>query len=129
MSDKKRGKVEINGGEVNERISRKTGTGVVEKSRGKRVRKKESVSKNSAKIKIEEKYWKLAIETAKKQPRLAFYSPVASAVLNYWKNIIPRFSISDFLAKIVERDIESRWSQLYNRAVKVFGEEKRRRKT
>lgn len=72
----------------------------------------------SKKLKVEERFWRQAVEAALRQPRLAFYSPVASAVLNYWKNIIPRFSISELLAKIVEKEIASRWPQLYMRAKK-----------
>lgn len=71
--------------------------------------------------KVDEKFWRLAIESAKKQPRLAFYSPVASVILNYWKNIIPRFSISDLLAKIVEKEVASKWPHLYIRAKKSLG--------
>ncbi|MCS7125589.1 MAG: hypothetical protein NZ929_01585 [Aigarchaeota archaeon] len=65
---------------------------------------------------MEEKFWRLAVESAMKQPRLAFYSPISSIVLNYWKNVIPRFSISELLAKIVEKEIANRWPQLYIRA-------------
>ncbi|MEN2974475.1 MAG: hypothetical protein ABDH32_02715 [Candidatus Caldarchaeales archaeon] len=72
--------------------------------------------RDGKRLKVEEKYWRLAVDTAVKQPRLAFYSPVASTVLNYWKNVIPRFSISELLAKIVEKEIASRWPHLYNRA-------------
>jgi len=86
------------------------------------VKRKKSVKKNSVVSKrIDEKFWRLAIENAKRQPRLAFYSPIASAVLNYWKNIIPRFSMSDLLAKIIEKEIASRWPQLYVRARKSLG--------
>ncbi len=95
----------------------------------KRTRNSESIVKKSKSIKksspvskrIDEKFWRLAIESARRQPRLAFYSPIASAVLNYWKNIIPRFSMSDLLAKIIEREIASRWPQLYVRARKSLG--------
>lgn len=85
-----------------------------------------SVRKNAsaAAKRIDEKFWRLAVESARRQPRLAFYSPVASAVLNYWKNVIPRFSISDLLAKMVEKEIATRWPQLYIRAKKSLGVER-----
>jgi len=86
------------------------------------VKKRKSVKKSSVVSKrVDERFWRLAVESARRQPRLAFYSPIASAVLNYWKNIIPRFSISDLLAKIIEREIASRWPQLYVRARKSLG--------
>lgn len=87
-------------------------------------KKRESVQarkKSAMAVKVDEKFWKMAIESAKRQPRLAFYSPIASAVLNYWKNVIPRFSISDLLAKIVEKEIATRWPQLYIRAKRSLG--------
>ncbi len=89
---------------------------------GGRLGRKKLVKKSSApSSKVDEKFWRLAIESARKQPRLAFYSPIASAVLNYWKNIIPRFSISDLLAKVVEKEIASKWPQLYVRARRSLG--------
>jgi len=68
--------------------------------------------------KIEEKLFKEAFKRAIAQPRLAFYSPVASCVLNYWKSAVPRFSISEFLAKVVEKEIAKAWPQLYEKTVK-----------
>jgi len=68
--------------------------------------------------KIDERLFREAFESAIRQPRLALYSPVASCVLNYWKSAIPRFSISEFLAKLVEREIAKAWPKLYERAVK-----------
>ncbi len=88
------------------------------------AQKRKSVTagkKPSAAVRVDEKFWRMAIEGARRQPRLAFYSPVASAVLNYWKNVIPRFSISDLLAKIVEKEIAARWPQLYIRAKRSLG--------
>lgn len=72
------------------------------------------------KEKIDDKLLKEAIATAKRQPRLAFYSPVASAVLNYWKSSIPRFSISELLAAIVEKELARRWPQLHKRAKEML---------
>jgi hypothetical protein len=89
------------------------------------VKRKKSVNKSSIVSKrVDERFWRLAIESARRQPRLAFYSPIASAVLNYWKNIIPRFSMSDLLAKIIEKEIASRWPQLYDRARKSLSVKK-----
>ena len=70
--------------------------------------------------KIDEKLLREAVAAARKQPRLAFYSPVASAVLNYWKSAVPRFSMSELLAAIVEREIARRWPQLYKKAGKML---------
>jgi len=75
---------------------------------------------------IDEKFFREAVKMAEKQPRLAFYSPVASCILNYWKNVVPRFSISEFLAQIVERELAKAWPQLYDKALKNL---KRRRST
>ena len=67
---------------------------------------------------VDEKLFREAVRRALSQPRLAFYSPVASCVLNYWKSAVPRFSISEFLAKIIEREISKAWPKLYERALK-----------
>jgi len=70
---------------------------------------------------IDENLFKEAVKAAMKQPRLAFYSPISSCILNYWKSAIPRFSISEFLARIVERELARAWPQLYKRSVKELG--------
>lgn len=67
---------------------------------------------------IDERFFRESVKIAERQPRLAFYSPVASCVLNYWKSVVPRFSISEFLAQLVERELAKAWPQLYNRALK-----------
>ncbi|MCD6235840.1 MAG: hypothetical protein J7J94_02445 [Thaumarchaeota archaeon] len=67
---------------------------------------------------VDEKLFREAVKTAVKQPRLAFYSPVASCVLNYWKSVVPRFSISEFLAEVVERELAKAWPQLYKKSLK-----------
>ena len=77
---------------------------------------KRSSKKN--KVVVDKALLKEAVKMAAKQPRLAFYSPVASCVLNYWKSVVPRFSISEFLASIVERELAKAWPQLYQRASK-----------
>lgn len=71
--------------------------------------------------KVDEKLFREAVKRAVAQPRLAFYSPVASCVLNYWKSAVPRFSISDFLARIVEREVAKAWPKLYEKARKEVG--------
>ncbi|RLG06688.1 MAG: hypothetical protein DRN65_04825 [Thaumarchaeota archaeon] len=75
---------------------------------------------------VDEKLFREAVKMAGRQPRLAFYSPIASCILNYWKSAVPRFSISEFLAQIVERELARAWPQLYNKALKNL---KRRRAT
>lgn len=65
---------------------------------------------------IDERALREAVKAAVEQPRLAFYSPLASAVLNYWKNTRPRYSISSELSKIVEEEVKKRWPQLANKA-------------
>lgn len=70
--------------------------------------------------KVDEKLLREAVNVALRQPRLAFYSPVASAVLNYWKSAVPRFSMSELLAAIVERELAKRWPQLYKKAGKML---------
>jgi hypothetical protein len=67
---------------------------------------------------VDEKLFKEAVRRALDQPRLAFYSPVASCILNYWKSAVPRFSISEFLAKVVERELAKAWPKLYQRAIR-----------
>ena len=68
--------------------------------------------------KVDERLFKEAVKRAVAQPRLAFYSPIASCVLNYWKSAVPRFSISDFLARIVEKEVARAWPKLYEKAKK-----------
>ena len=68
------------------------------------------------KEKIDEKLLKQAVRAAQRQPRLAFYSPVAACILNYWKSAVPRFSMSEFLAGVVERELAKRWPKLYRMA-------------
>lgn len=75
---------------------------------------------------VDERLFKEAVRFAEKQPRIAFYSPVASCVLNYWKNIVPRFSISEFIAQLVERELAKAWPQLYNKALKNLKSERTR---
>ncbi|RLF99423.1 MAG: hypothetical protein DRN49_04395 [Thaumarchaeota archaeon] len=69
-----------------------------------------------SKGKVDEKILKQAVKAAQRQPRLAFYSPVAACMLNYWKSAVPRFSMSEFLASIVEKELAKRWPKLYRMA-------------
>jgi len=73
-----------------------------------------------AKTRIDEKVLRDAASRAKKQPRLAFYSPLAASVLNYRKDMIPRYSISEELAKIVEGEISRRWRDLADKAQRLL---------
>jgi len=66
--------------------------------------------------KVDEKLLKQAVKAAQRQPRLAFYSPVAACILNYWKSAVPRFSMSEFLAGVVKRELAKRWPKLYRMA-------------
>ncbi|MDJ0273992.1 MAG: hypothetical protein NYU90_02165 [Aigarchaeota archaeon] len=61
---------------------------------------------------IDKKVLQVSVSQAVSQPRLAFYSPVAAAVLNYLKNTQPRFSISSELARLVEADLARRYPLL-----------------
>ena len=96
--------------------SEKTRGGRRQAGEGGRSRKSGSRSRRGEKI--DEKLFREAFKRAVRQPRLAFYSPVASCILNYWKSAIPRFSISEFLAKLVERELARAWPKLYERTVK-----------
>lgn len=55
----------------------------------------------------------MARAVARRQPRVTFYSPLSSLVLNYLKNVTPRFSISDEVAKIVESELNRRYPELF----------------
>jgi len=83
-------------------------------------------------MKIDEKVLRQAVKAAQRQPRLAFYSPVAACILNYWKSAVPRFSMSEFLANIVEKELAKRWPKLYRMAeakVKTKFRTRRRRRS
>ena len=69
--------------------------------------------RKKSKEKIDEKLLRQAVKAAQRQPRLAFYSPVAACILNYWKSAVPRFSMSELLAAVVERELAKRWPKLY----------------
>ncbi len=64
------------------------------------------------KIVVDKKALVLARQAAKRQPRITFYSPLSSLVLNYLKNVTPRFSISDEVARIVESELARRYPEL-----------------
>jgi len=72
--------------------------------------------RKKSKEKIDEKLLRQAVKAAQRQPRLAFYSPVAACILNYWKSAVPRFSMSEFLAAVVEKELAKRWPKLYKMA-------------
>ncbi|HDJ67223.1 MAG TPA: hypothetical protein ENF33_05895 [Nitrososphaeria archaeon] len=88
--------------------------------------------RTKSKMKIDEKVLRQAVKAAQRQPRLAFYSPVAACILNYWKSAVPRFSMSEFLANIVEKELAKRWPKLYRMAeakVKTKFRTRRRRRS
>ncbi len=69
---------------------------------------------------IDEKILRLSVKQALKQPRLTFYSPLAAAILNYRKNMIPRYSISDELAKTVEAALRQKYPTLTAKSRKML---------
>jgi len=83
-----------------------------------------------ARAQIDRKAVLVSVSQAVSQPRLAFYSPVAAAVLNYLKNTQPRFSISSELAKLVEAELAKRYPILFShvkRALEAKGVRRRAR--
>lgn len=87
-------------------------------SEGREVRRTGKRGRFERVEKVDEKLFREAVRRAMNQPRLAFYSPVASCILNYWKSAVPRFSMSEFLARIVERELARAWPKLYRRAIR-----------
>ncbi|MCS7094888.1 MAG: hypothetical protein NZ988_03650 [Thaumarchaeota archaeon] len=80
---------------------------------------------------MDRKVASVAVAQALAQPRLALYSPVASAVLNYLKSTTPRFSISRELARLVEGELARRYPVLASymrRSIESKGRGKRFRK-
>jgi hypothetical protein len=69
---------------------------------------------------IEKEILKNAIKIAKSNPRIAFYSPLSSAVFNYIKSITPRYSISNEIAKIVEKELSRKYPKLTNEVKKLL---------
>lgn len=61
---------------------------------------------------LDKKALVLARQVARRQPRITFYSPLSSFVLNYLKSVTPRFSISDEVARIVESELARRYPEL-----------------
>ncbi|GBC71521.1 hypothetical protein HRbin02_01306 [Candidatus Calditenuaceae archaeon HR02] len=68
------------------------------------------------KIVVDKKALVLARQAARRQPRITFYSPLSSLVLNYLKNVTPRFSISDEVSRIVESELARRYPELVSAA-------------
>ncbi len=58
---------------------------------------------------IDKKALLISLEQGRKQPRVAFYSPYSSVILNYLKNTRPRFSISEEVASIIEAELSRRY--------------------
>lgn len=96
-----------------------------------RARKgKERGDGDGERAQIDRKAVLVSVSQAVSQPRLAFYSPVAAAVLNYLKNTRPRFSISSELARLVESELAKRYPLLVShvkRALEAKGVRRRAR--
>ncbi|MDJ0269593.1 MAG: hypothetical protein NXY59_03405 [Aigarchaeota archaeon] len=75
--------------------------------------------------KVDERVLREVAKRALEQPRLALYSPLAACVLNYWKSVVPRYSISDELAKMVESELRRRWPALTAKAKRVIERSKK----
>ncbi len=69
---------------------------------------------------IDKEILKNAIKIAKSNPRIAFYSPLSSAVFNYIKSVTPRYSISNEIAKIVEKELSKKYPKLINETKKLL---------
>jgi hypothetical protein len=63
---------------------------------------------------------KNVVKIAKSNPRIAFYSPISSAVFNYIKSVTPRYSISNEIAKIVEKELSKKYPKLVNEVKKLL---------
>jgi ATP-dependent Zn protease len=75
--------------------------------------------------KLNKKFLAEAIKLAMKQPRLTFYSPLSAAVFNYRKSLLPRYSISDEIAKIIETEVRRRWPELSKIAERLLKQRRR----
>lgn len=76
-----------------------------------KMREKEKIGDKSGTA-IDKKAMALSLEQGRKQPRVAFYSPFSSVLLNYLKNTRPRFSISEEAASIIEAELSRRYPLL-----------------
>lgn len=79
-----------------------------DKSKKSVVREREQPSERTAII-IDKKAMALSLDQGRRQPRVAFYSPFSSVLLNYLKNTRPRFSISEEVASIIEAELNRRY--------------------
>ncbi|MEM2083969.1 MAG: hypothetical protein QXV10_05595 [Nitrososphaerota archaeon] len=69
---------------------------------------------------IDKDILKNVVKIAKSNPRIAFYSPISSAVFNYIKSVTPRYSISNEIAKIVEKELSRKYPKLVNEVKKLL---------
>lgn len=69
---------------------------------------------------VDKRILMLSIESARKQPRVAFYSPFSAALLNYLKSVKPRFSISEHVASLVESELMRRYPALGSRLRRIM---------
>lgn len=74
----------------------------------------------SGKGTIDKDILKNVVKIAKSNPRIAFYSPISSAVFNYIKSVTPRYSISNEIAKIVEKELSRKYPKLVNEVKKLL---------
>ncbi len=106
-------------------------SGKAQKVSGERPNKGKGRGAEAAtKAQIDRRAVMVSVSQAVAQPRLAFYSPVSAAVLNYLKNTQPRFSISNELAKLVEAELAKRYPLLFShvkRALEAKGVRRRAR--
>lgn len=79
-----------------------------DKSKKSAARESEKVNGKAATI-IDKKAMVLSLDQGRRQPRVAFYSPFSSVLLNYLKNTRPRFSISEEVASIIEAELNRRY--------------------
>ncbi len=80
---------------------------------------------NKKQEKINKKFLTEAIKLAVKQPRLTFYSPLSAAIFNYRKSLLPRYSISDEIAKIIEAEVRKKWPELSKTVEKILKQKRR----
>ncbi|MCS7142905.1 MAG: hypothetical protein NZ920_03805 [Aigarchaeota archaeon] len=93
---------------MNERRNRRAESKKDRSKRGRGAVKGEGAEKKEGDLKV----LALSIDYAMRQPRIAFYSPLSSALLNYLKSVTPRFSISEEVARLVEAELIRRYPVL-----------------
>jgi len=64
----------------------------------------------------------VAMDDARKNPRITLWSPVASAVFRYLRKTTPEFSMSDASSALLEAAIRAQYPELYAQIKKELGE-------